>query len=261
MKRERTIAEAVKIVLQGTNDGLTDTEIYNEIVDRNLYEFGAKNPLSALSPAIRRSCTGVIISRPDNTKLFQVIGYRNGKPLYGILDEPVDETYDPEEEKCDNELLFEVNNELESNGGVINSDKIIQPTPKKELILVNHRMVYPRSREIALRALAYANFLCEVKENHPTFKRKRIPINYTEPHHLIPLQFHSEFDYSLDVETNIVSVCSNCHNDIHYGEDEKELLKILYLKKRDGLMESGISVSYNDLLEMYHTNIKDEIVM
>lgn len=80
MKRERTIAEAVKIVLQGTNDGLTDTEIYNEIVDRNLYEFGAKNPLSALSPAIRRSCTGVIISRPDNTKLFQVIGYRNVGP-------------------------------------------------------------------------------------------------------------------------------------------------------------------------------------
>ena len=73
-----------------------------------------------------------------------------------------------------NSIKFEILKVIVDNGGVINSDKIIQPTPKKELILVNHRMVYPRSREIALRALAYANFLCEVKENHPTFKRKRI---------------------------------------------------------------------------------------
>lgn len=44
-----------------------------------------------------------------------------------------------------------------------------------------------------------------------------------EPHHLIPLQYHEEFEWSLDVEANVVSLCSECHNQIHYGDGKKYL--------------------------------------
>ena len=36
-----------------------------------------------------------------------------------------------------------------------------------------------------MNALVCANYLCEIDEKHPTFKRKYIDVNYTEPHNLI----------------------------------------------------------------------------
>ncbi|MGL5756584.1 MAG: HNH endonuclease [Paraclostridium sp.] len=111
--------------------------------------------------------------------------------------------------------------------------------------------VYPRDRKVAMNALAHAHYLCEIDETHFTFIRKNIDINYTEPHHLIPMAYSDLFEVSLDVEENIVSLCSNCHNFLHYGRDIKDTLKKLYDYRIGDLNKVGISIEFKELVKMY----------
>ena len=115
----------------------------------------------------------------------------------------------------------------------------------------NEKKVFQRERKTALNALYMAGYQCELGREHPSFIRRNSDINYTEPHHLIPMAFQDMFDYSLDVEANIVSLCSNCHNKIHYGEGAKEMLMQLYDARKDALDKAGIMISKKKLLSLY----------
>lgn len=74
-----------------------------------------------------------------------------------------------------------------------------------------------------------------------------------EPHHLIPLSEQANFPVSLDVEANIVSLCSTCHNCVHYGIDKEkfEILYSLFESRKDRLAKCGIHITFNDLINMY----------
>ena len=72
-----------------------------------------------------------------------------------------------------------------------------------------------------------------------------------EPHHLIPMAFSDRFDVSLDVEENIVSLCSNCHNEIHYGKDARILIEKLYNQRKELLKNKKINITLEELFEMY----------
>lgn len=126
-----------------------------------------------------------------------------------------------------------------------------KPKNKQEPIYSNGTKTYPRGRQTALNALARAKYECEINVDHPTFKRKKTDVNYTEPHHLVPMAFSDQFEKSLDVEENIVSLCSNCHNQLHYGQGAEELLKILYDERKEHLRKAGINISLIELLEKY----------
>lgn len=108
-----------------------------------------------------------------------------------------------------------------------------------------------RDLNVAFNSLKKAGFLCEYDNSHPVFLRKNIAINYTEGHHLIPLKYQHLFDVNLDVEANVVSLCSNCHNNIHYGRDFKTILKKLYDERKDRLERCGIHISFEDLIKLY----------
>ncbi len=86
-----------------------------------------------------------------------------------------------------------------------------------EKFVKNNIPIYKRDRQKSINAIVHANFQCEIDNMHRTFIRKKSSIPYTEAHHLIPLSYQDYFEYSLDIEENIVSLCSNCHNEIHYG--------------------------------------------
>ena len=86
---------------------------------------------------------------------------------------------------------------------------------------------------------------------HPTFIRRNTDKNYTEPHHLVPMSCSDQFDVSLDVEENIVSLCSNCHNEIHYGKNADILIKKLYWERKEDLEKAGICISMEKLLNAY----------
>lgn len=111
-----------------------------------------------------------------------------------------------------------------------------------------------RNAVIAANALKIANYLCEVNKDHKVFLRKNEDVNYTEPHHLIPLSKHEDFDYNLDVEENIVSLCSHCHNLLHYGrlEDKIEILEKFYRDRKDALKNVGLKLDdFEELIKYY----------
>ena len=123
---------------------------------------------------------------------------------------------------------------------------------RRQPLIVKGRKIYPRDRQTAINALAHAHYACEVDKKHPVFIRRTSDKGYTEPHHLIPMAFQDRFDVSLDVEENIVSLCSNCHNQIHYGKDADKLLKMLYESRKKDLEKVGIKVTFDELIKMYH---------
>lgn len=115
----------------------------------------------------------------------------------------------------------------------------------------NEVKIYPCDRNVAMNALSHANYRCEVDQNHKTFLRKNLDINYTESHHLIPMIYSDLFNVSLDVEENIISLCSNCHSLLHYGRDFENILEKLYNERIDDLNRVGINITFEQLLNMY----------
>ncbi len=108
-----------------------------------------------------------------------------------------------------------------------------------------------RDTKVAQNALAHANYLCEIDPTHETFLRRNSDRTYTESHHLIPMKYSDQFEYSLDTEVNIVSLCSHCHNLIHYGQNADSLIRILYKERKEYLEKAGIGVSESELLSLY----------
>lgn len=111
---------------------------------------------------------------------------------------------------------------------------------------------YPRDPKVAAIALRNANHKCECDINHRCFIRRSANIPYTEVHHLIPLAYHYRFEKSLDIPENIVSLCSNCHNEIHYGRDADLIITKLFNERKNKLKEAGIDITLEQLLDMYH---------
>lgn len=151
--------------------------------------------------------------------------------------------------------------ELDSINELLNLDTDVNERPtwpgRKEAQIMtvsgeNGREVPKRDYQTAISALERANYLCEYDSCDRTFLRKSGK-PYTEPHHLIPISKYHDFDYSVDVMENIVSLCSNCHNLLHYGrfEDKVPLLKKLYKDRVEALKKCGLKITL-DQLEIYY---------
>lgn len=151
---------------------------------------------------------------------------------------------------------FEFRQELQNSVNDI-KEPSFEYTPKPielEKIIkdVKPKQTFSRNKQTSLNALARARYQCEYNCHHETFIRKNSDKNYTEAHHLIPLEYQQYFlPYSLDVEANIVSLCSNCHNKIHYGQNAAELVTKLYELRKSELEKCNINISLDELLELY----------
>ena len=145
-------------------------------------------------------------------------------------------------EEADYALVKDIS---QSNINEVADEYVPIPEEKKPAKMVNGRTIPNRDRTRANNALARAGFLCEYDNTHELFIRKSQPINYTEPHHLIPLKFDFLFKKSLDVEANIVSLCSNCHDLIHYGADAERVIRKLWEERKDELKAAGLGVMKN----------------
>ncbi len=150
-------------------------------------------------------------------------------------------------------FIQELNKEMDCNfhdSQLVPQYNNTSKSPKS--LISNTTQIYPRDRKISQNALRMANYLCEVNNDHFVFRRKGSGINYTEPHHLIPLCARLDFpDVDLDREQNIISLCSNCHNFLHYGADNTELLHILYEQRKELLASIGLIISFDELKEYY----------
>ena len=80
LEDKMTIIEAIKEVLKNEPAGLSSAEIYQQIIDRNLYQFGAKNPIGVVNGEIRRHCIGLDFPTAYPVKHFIIVG-KDGKKL------------------------------------------------------------------------------------------------------------------------------------------------------------------------------------
>lgn len=144
----------------------------------------------------------------------------------------------------ENNMVIEFKENSEVN--VVDSPQKI-PEQYKEL----GRKAYPRSQEVVNNALALAMAKCEAECNNQLFYRKDGRNTYTEGHHLIPLSYQEYFEFSLDVEANVVSLCPMCHRLLHYGMETESLLKKLYEERKGRLKKCCIDITYEELLLMY----------
>ena len=122
---------------------------------------------------------------------------------------------------------------------------------KKPMVNIAGHSVYPRNPIVAENAIRNSGFQCQYDSAHKSFTSKRTGKKYLEPHHLIPLSYHSKYNSSLDVPENIVALCSDCHNCVHYGKDAKKILTKLYNYKIKELNSIGITITLDELLRMY----------
>lgn len=112
-------------------------------------------------------------------------------------------------------------------------------------------LAYKRSIEVVNNALAFAHYKCEAECQNKLFLRKNGEFYYTEAHHLIPLSYQEHFDFSLDVEANVISLCPNCHCNLHYGFDIEEVLRKLFENRKTRLQKCGLDINYENLLLLY----------
>lgn len=123
------------------------------------------------------------------------------------------------------------------------------PLDKPEKI-TGEKVSFKRNPELAKKSILLANYQCDLDKSHKSFITKNGK-PYMEAHHLIPLSTQDYFDYSLDVDANIVCLCPNCHRKLHYGDNITSDLIKLYEDRIHYLRLSGIDISYKELIELY----------
>lgn len=159
-----------------------------------------------------------------------------------------------------NDLAIKLKNENISKEDRI---KIINEYKINNLISDTDDEIEYSSQNMKETAKKDNSFLCEFDNNHFTFISKANEENYVEAHHLIPFSERKRFDVSVDVVENIVCLCPNCHRKIHLAIDEekKELLKPLYIRKRNQLQRIWIDITEDELFKFYKIdNTKEQLV-
>ena len=110
MENNITIVDAIKTVLQDSSEGMTSQEIYNNIVERKLYAFGAKTPEAAVHAKLRVYCRDLDFPSSSPTKYFY-LKKRTGKTNYYALINPEskEDNFQKEliQDDSENEMLAE----------------------------------------------------------------------------------------------------------------------------------------------------------
>ena len=110
MENNITIVDAIKTVLQDSSEGMTSQEIYNKIVERKLYTFGAKTPEAAVHAKLRIYCRDLDFPSSSPTKYFY-LKKRIGKTNYYALinHESKEDNFQKEliQDDSENEMLAE----------------------------------------------------------------------------------------------------------------------------------------------------------
>lgn len=91
------IVDALIEVLK-EKESLTCIEAYKMIKERNLYQFGAKNPEAVVNGKLRRHCEGLNFPSASPVKYFKIVGQKETKNLYALIN--VDQEEFVKRKKC-----------------------------------------------------------------------------------------------------------------------------------------------------------------
>lgn len=131
------------------------------------------------------------------------------------------------------------------------------PKPIKGLVVEDSKEVYPRDIQEKENALKLANYQCEIDKKHTTFTARVNNKNYVEGHHLIPINQYDKFQYDIDVQANIISLCPTCHRQLHSGinTDVDKILNKLYESRKERLMSVGLEITLDELQKIYYKGL------
>lgn len=133
-------------------------------------------------------------------------------------------------------------------------NKNFKDVPKSKLAPISaEQKRWSRNPSEGKKALHKANFKCEYDNSHNFFVSGSTGHNYVECHHLIPMKFQDDFESSIDIFTNIISLCPVCHRKLHFAnfEDKKDMLLDLFSKRKARLAKVEIKVMTEKLMEYY----------
>ena len=158
-------------------------------------------------------------------------------------------------EACDNKKK---DIDIDDEEGITNTEDIIviekitpNYLPEEKLIRIEGKnQKYKRNIAKAKQAIILSDFNCEIDSNHQSFISKN-GYKYMEAHHIIPISAQNDFNYSLDVAANIVSLCPICHRKLHHGKNIEFELELLLELRKEKLEKSGIKVNAEELLNYY----------
>jgi len=109
----------------------------------------------------------------------------------------------------------------------------------------------PRARELS-------GHKCSLEKTHECkyFISRSTTKNYIEVHHLIPQAFRNEFENSIEVLPNYVTLCPHCHGLLHKGIDKQRLpvLDQLYKDRIEGLKSFNLFLTREELYGYYKVN-------
>lgn len=80
-----TIVEAIKKVMIEESNSLTSEEIYDKIIERELYKFNSNSPIHVVDTAIRRHCKDLDFISSKQIKYFQIANKNNGDAKYILV--------------------------------------------------------------------------------------------------------------------------------------------------------------------------------
>ena len=125
----------------------------------------------------------------------------------------------------------------------INGTKVIDPTDIQGQARQNQV-----SEALKLMAKEKSNYHCILEDSEDCaehyFTSKTENQNYVEVHHFIPREFASEFEHSIEILDNYVTLCPCCHRKIHHAIDRerKHMILEIYNKRKDLLEQDGIHI-------------------
>lgn len=241
------------------DDGyMVDTEYFDlpiPVITRNYKTWLADNYVEG--SAFTRTGTGkqqYMCNLADNHAIFlieQAIELQQDIVAINYLNGALSDIVNGKDFEYNKNEIEQINQLIEEPAPNNCNEGIIEREPQPPLARINC-LVPRRNLQCAANALKNANFKCEYNIEDRTFLRKN-GNPYTEPHHLIPLSKYRDFNYSVDVEENIVSLCSHCHNLLHYGKfnDKVPILEKLYAEREEKLHSRGLEITWERLKSYY----------
>lgn len=117
---------------------------------------------------------------------------------------------------------------------------------------------YQVSETYKQMAKEQSNYRCILEDTEMCtdhyFTAKKEKQNYVEVHHFIPREFASEFEHTIEILDNYVTLCPCCHRKIHHAVDRERrpMILAIYSKRKDLLKQHGILInSPKDVLKLY----------
>ena len=152
---------------------------------------------------------------------------------------------------------------IEANDEVIDFDDINR-LPQQGVNKLG-RQRFKTQRKIRDNVLKDYDYLCDCHDlKHFYFESSDSYNNYVEGHHVIPMnrqdEYWSDHNINLDVSSNIIPLCPNCHSQIHLGSRRARLdiLSEIFVRDEFKLKRVDKNLTLTKLCSFYNIALSSE---